>query len=64
MRRWEQVRERMKTERLDCLIVPERSGGNADIKYLTEMPAGWVVFPLEGKVAAIFSGGRGAPGRL
>src|ERR1035437_3491280 len=42
-RRWKNVRERMKQSNFDCLIVPERPEGNADIKYLTEMPAGWVV---------------------
>jgi Xaa-Pro dipeptidase len=52
-RRWKNVRERMKHNNFDCLIVPERPEGNADIKYLTEMPAGWVVFPLNGKVTAI-----------
>lgn len=52
-RRWKNVRQRMKENHLDCLLVAPRAEGNADVKYLTEMPAGWVILPYEGKVIAI-----------
>lgn len=63
-RRWSNVRQRMKKARLDCLIVPQhitqamirdRKDGDADVQYLVGIPAGWVVFPLEGKITAISS---------
>ena len=59
-RRWQRVRERMKQERLDCLITPPQAENNADIRFLTDTPAGWVVFPLEGNVIALFDGERAA----
>lgn len=43
----------MKEQRFDCLLVPQRADGNADVKYLTEISASWVVFPVEGKILAI-----------
>jgi Xaa-Pro aminopeptidase len=47
----------MKGEGLDCLVTPAVGGeGDADSIYLTQRP-GWVVFPLEGPVAAITDGG-------
>ncbi len=52
--RWLRVREGMRTSGFDCLIVPMRPEGNADVKYLTESAANWVVFPLEGQVTSIF----------
>jgi len=64
-RRWQNVRQRMKESHLDCLIVPqhrmgamiaERIEGDADVQYLTGIPAGWVVLPYEGKVTAITTG--------
>ena len=62
-RRWQRVREQMRERRFDCLLVPERADGNADVKYLTERSAAWVVFPYEGKVTAIGEGdGGGSPG--
>jgi len=60
-RRWQRVRALMKQRNLDCLIVP---GGGAeypdepsDVAYLTGGGGGWIVFPHDGKVAAI--GARG-----
>lgn len=61
-RRWRNVRQAMKESHFDCLIVPQhstqpmihdRQDGDADVQYLTGIPAGWVVVPLEGKVTAI-----------
>jgi Xaa-Pro dipeptidase len=63
-RRWKLVRDRMKASQLDCLIVPQhitqamirdRQDGDADVQYLVGIPAGWVIFPIEGKVTAISS---------
>ena len=63
-RRWQLVRQKMKESQLDCLIIPQhivqamirdRQDGDADVQYLTGIPAGWVVFPLEGKITAISS---------
>ncbi|MEI4861530.1 hypothetical protein Q8G41_28485, partial [Klebsiella pneumoniae] len=54
----------MKQNRFDCLIIPQhitqsmirdRQDGDADVQYLTGIPAGWVVFPIEGKITAISS---------
>jgi Xaa-Pro aminopeptidase len=63
-RRWQNLRQAMKEGRFDCLIVPQhitqamirdRQDGDADVQYLTGIPAGWVVFPVEGKITAISS---------
>jgi Xaa-Pro aminopeptidase len=63
-RRWQAVRQGMKENHFDCLIVPQhstqamihdRQDGDADVQYLTGIPAGWVVLPLEGKITAISS---------
>jgi Xaa-Pro aminopeptidase len=63
-RRWQMVRERMKESHLDCLIVPQhitqamirdRQDGDADVQYLVGIPAGWVIFPIEGKITAVSS---------
>ncbi len=63
-RRWQNIRQAMKQNRFDCLIVPQhitqamihdRQDGDADVQYLTGIPAGWVVFPVEGKITAISS---------
>lgn len=63
-RRWQLVRQKMKQSQLDCLIIPQhivqamirdRQDGDADVQYLTGIPAGWAVFPLEGKISAISS---------
>ncbi len=63
-RRWQNLRQAMKESRFDCLIIPQhitqtmihdRSDGDADIQYLTGIYAGWIVFPLEGKITAISS---------
>ncbi len=61
-RRWRNVRERMKEDHFDCLIVPQhstqamihaRQDGDADVQYLVGIPAGWVMVPAEGKITAI-----------
>jgi Xaa-Pro aminopeptidase len=56
-RRWSRVRAMMKREELDCLLTPIGTGGEteADSRYLTQ-EAGWVVFPLEGRVIAVVDG--------
>ncbi len=63
-RRWRNLRQAMKQSGFDCLIVPQhitqamirdRQDGDADVQYLTGIPAGWVVFPIEGKITAISS---------
>ncbi|HVA94184.1 MAG TPA: M24 family metallopeptidase [Candidatus Dormibacteraeota bacterium] len=63
-RRWRNIRQSMKQSGLDCLIVPQhitqamihdRQDGDADVQYLTGIPAGWVVFPVEGKITVISS---------
>ena len=60
-RRWKKLREWMNREKFDCLIVPARPGGNADVKWLSESNANWAVFPLEGQPTLIFRGsGDGA----
>ena len=53
-RRWRKAREWMKRERFDCLIVPARPQGSADVKWLSESAANWVVFPLDGQTTLIF----------
>lgn len=64
-RRWRDVRERMRANQFDCLLIPqhrpgamipERPDGDADVQYLTGIPAGWVVVPYEGKITAISTG--------
>ena len=35
-RRWAKTREWMKKAKFDCLLVPARTQGNADVKYLRE----------------------------
>jgi Xaa-Pro aminopeptidase len=63
-RRWKNVREAMKENHFDCLIVPQhitqamihdRQDGDADVQYLTGIPAGWAIVPAEGKIVAISS---------
>jgi Xaa-Pro aminopeptidase len=63
-RRWQLVRQRMKESHLDCLIIPQhivqamirdRQDGDADVQYLTGIPAGWAIVPLEGKITAVSS---------
>jgi Xaa-Pro dipeptidase len=61
-RRWQSVRQGMKENHFDCLIVPQHSSqpmihdrqdGDADVQYLAGIPAGWVIVPVEGKITAI-----------
>ena len=63
-RRWQAVRQAMKENHFDCLIVPQHSSqamihdrqdGDADVQYLTGIPAGWAIVPGEGKIIAISS---------
>jgi Xaa-Pro dipeptidase len=63
-RRWQNVRQGMKENHFDCLIVPQhstqamihdRQDGDADVQYLTGIPAGWAIIPAEGKITAISS---------
>ena len=63
-RRWQNVRQGMKENKFDCLIVPQhntqamihdRQDGDADVQYLVGIPAGWVMVPAEGKITAISS---------
>ena len=63
-RRWQNVRLGMKENHFDCLIVPQhstqamihdRQDGDADVQYLTGIPAGWAIIPAEGKITAISS---------
>lgn len=63
-RRWKNVRQGMKENHFDCLIVPQhstqamihdRQDGDADVQYLTGIPAGWVIIPAEGKITTISS---------
>jgi Xaa-Pro dipeptidase len=63
-RRWQNVRQGMKESHFDCLIVPQhstqamihdRQDGDADVQYLTGIPAGWAIIPAEGKITAISS---------
>ena len=63
-RRWQNVRQEMKENHFDCLIVPQhstqamihdRQDGDADVQYLTGIPAGWAIIPAEGKITAISS---------
>lgn len=61
-RRWRKVRKRMKECRFDCLLVPlhregamllEYQNGDADVKWLVQIPAAWVVLPYQGTITAI-----------
>lgn len=61
-RRWQSVRQGMKENHFDCLIVPQhstqamihdRQDGDADVQYLVGIPAGWAIVPLDGKITAI-----------
>jgi Xaa-Pro aminopeptidase len=63
-RRWQAVRDQMKTANYDCLLVcqhhsgemiTERQDGDADVEYLTgiTLPFKWVILPLDGKVTAL-----------
>src|SRR5271166_4703504 len=63
-RRWQNVRQGMKENHFDCLIVPQhstqamihdRQDGDADVQYHVGIPAGWVMVPAEGKITAISS---------
>jgi Xaa-Pro dipeptidase len=63
-RRWQNVRQAMRKNHFDCLIVPQHSSqamihdrqdGDADVQYLVGIPAGWVILPAEGKITAISS---------
>ena len=56
-RRWAKLRNWMQREKYDCLIVPRRPDGNADVKWISESNANWAVFPLEGQPTLIFRGG-------
>ncbi|MGY8813853.1 MAG: M24 family metallopeptidase, partial [Gammaproteobacteria bacterium] len=53
-RRWRKAREWMRRAGFDALLVPARSEGNADVKWLTESGPDWVVFPQQGKPTAIY----------
>jgi Xaa-Pro aminopeptidase len=61
-RRWESVRERMRQQRIDVIVVPQNTGHSTDFqsnsRYLTHCGGGGdsdiaAVFPLEGEVTAI-----------
>jgi Xaa-Pro aminopeptidase len=56
-RRWAKLRQWMNREKYDCLIIPARPGGNADVKWVSESNANWVVFPANGTPTLIFRGG-------
>jgi Xaa-Pro aminopeptidase len=65
-RRWNALRKRMKEAKLDCLIVPQNYRSSvldaykteADVNWLSGIPAGWVVFPIEGKITVIVDNER------
>jgi len=56
-RRWKKLREWMNREKFDCLIIPARPDGNADVKWISESNANWAVFPVDGAPTLIFRGG-------
>ena len=56
-RRWAKLRRWMDREQFDCLIIPARPDGNADVKWVSESNANWVVFPPAGPPTLIFRGG-------
>jgi Xaa-Pro aminopeptidase len=53
-RRWRKTREWMRRVGFDALLVPARSEGNADVKWLAESGPEWVVFPQQGNPTAIY----------
>jgi len=53
-RRWKKAREWMREGGFDCLLVPARPQGSADVKWFSESVANWVVFPLDGQPTLIF----------
>ncbi len=55
-RRWSKLRRWMNREKFDCLIIPSRPAGNADIKWVSESNANWAVFPASGQPTLIFRG--------
>jgi Xaa-Pro aminopeptidase len=57
-RRWQSIRQRMKEAQLDCLLLP---GAEPDGRYVSASSANWVVFPYEGRPAAIFAGREPLP---
>jgi Xaa-Pro aminopeptidase len=57
-RRWQKVRTLMKAAQLDCLLLP---GAEPDGLYLSASSASWVVFPYDGRPAAIFPGREPLP---
>lgn len=57
-RRWAKLRRWMDREKFDCLIIPARPAGNADVKWISESNADWVVFPPAGPPTLIFRGGE------
>src|ERR1700690_398034 len=57
-RRWQSVRTLMKAAQLDGLLLP---GAEPDGRYVSASSANWVVFPLEGRPAAIFAGREPLP---
>jgi Xaa-Pro aminopeptidase len=57
-RRWQKLRAWMNRDGFDGLIIPSRPEGNADVKWLSESNADWVVFPAEGPLTLIFRGGE------
>ena len=56
-RRWKKLRHWMNREKFDCLIIPARPAGNADIKWVSESNANWAVVPADGPPTLIFRGG-------
>ncbi|MEJ2172681.1 MAG: M24 family metallopeptidase [Woeseiaceae bacterium] len=56
-RRFKKLRAWMNREKFDCLIIPSRPDGNADIKWVSESNANWAVFPADGTPTLIFRGG-------
>lgn len=53
-RRWKKAREWMRREKFDCLLVPARTQGSADVKWLSESVANWMIFPAVGQPTLIF----------
>lgn len=56
-RRWERVRDMMRADGFDCLILPSVGEGDdpSDVAYLTGTAAGWAIFPLDGPIIALNS---------
>ncbi len=63
-RRWSRVRAMMKREGFDALLTPVGTSAEADAdsRYLTQL-RGWVVFPLDGKVAVVADAEEAGDGR-